>query len=75
MARRLPRSHRSTFAQRAGVSGSTMEAIERGELSTGIGAYVRALWALGLDGELNLLADPDLGVWAVDGLQRAMGAA
>jgi len=52
-----------------------MEAIERGELSTGIGAYVRALWALGLDGELNLLADPDLGVWAVDGLQRAMGAA
>lgn len=37
-----------------------MEAVERGELSTGIGAYIKALWALGLDEELDLLADPGL---------------
>jgi hypothetical protein len=37
-----------------------MEAIERGELTTGIGACVRALWTLGLDQELSLVADPGL---------------
>jgi hypothetical protein len=37
-----------------------MEAIERGEVSTEIGAYVKARWALGLDGEFDLLADPGL---------------
>lgn len=59
-ARTRRKLRREDFAQRAGISRSTMEAVERGELSTGIGAYVRALWALGLDGELNLLADPGL---------------
>lgn len=59
-ARTRRRLRREDFAQRAGVSRSTMEAIERGELTTGIGAYVRALWALGLDQELDLVADPGL---------------
>ncbi|CAN7782135.1 helix-turn-helix domain-containing protein [Variovorax sp. LjRoot175] len=59
-ARTRRRLRREDFAQRAGVSRSTMEAIERGELNTGIGAYVKALWALGLDEEVDLLADPGL---------------
>jgi transcriptional regulator with XRE-family HTH domain len=59
-ARTRRRLRREDFAQRAGVSRSTMEAVERGELTTGIGAYVRALWALGLDQELSLVADPGL---------------
>lgn len=59
-ARTRRRLRREDLAQRAGVSRSTLEAIERGELATGIGAYVRALWALGLDQELDLIADPGL---------------
>jgi transcriptional regulator with XRE-family HTH domain len=59
-ARTRRRLRREDFAQRAGVSRSTMEAIEGGELTTSIGAYVRALWALGLDRELDLVADPGL---------------
>ena len=51
---------REDLARRAGISRSTVEAVERGELSTGIGAYVRALWAVGLDQELDLVADPGL---------------
>ena len=59
-ARTRRKLRREDLAQRAGVSRSTMEAIERGELTTGIGAYVRALWAMGLDQELDLVADPGL---------------
>ncbi|MDN8616424.1 helix-turn-helix domain-containing protein [Variovorax ginsengisoli] len=59
-ARTRRKLRREDLAQRAGVSRSTLEAIERGELTTGIGAYVRALWAMGLDQELDLIADPGL---------------
>lgn len=48
------------LAERAGVSRTTVEAIERGDLATSIGAYVRALWVMGLDKELELVADPGL---------------
>ena len=58
------RTHRKLrqidLAQRAGVSRSTLEAIERGDLSTGLGAYLRVLWAMGLDNEIELIADPGL---------------
>lgn len=59
-ARTRRKLRREDLAARAGVSRSTLEAIERGELTTGIGAYVRALWALGVDEELDLIADPGL---------------
>lgn len=39
---------------------ATVIAIERGAPTTEIGAYVSALWALGLLQELELVADPAL---------------
>src|ERR1035437_1266106 len=58
------RAHRKLrqvdLAERAGLSRSTVEAIERGEIDTSLGAYLRALWAMGLDKEIELLADPGL---------------
>lgn len=71
-ARTRRKLRREDLAQRAGVSRSTVEAIERGELTTGIGAYVRALWAMGLDQELDLIADPGLDR---DGLALELSAA
>lgn len=46
------------LAERTGLSRSTVEAIERGSADTSIGAYARVLWVMGLDGELDILADP-----------------
>jgi transcriptional regulator with XRE-family HTH domain len=48
------------LAAKAGLSRSTIEAIERGEPSTSLGAYAHVLWVLGLDREIDLLADPGL---------------
>lgn len=47
-------------AERTGLSRSTIEAIERGSAETALGAYVRVLWIMGLDRELDLVADPAL---------------
>ncbi len=46
------------LAERAGLSRSTIEAIERGSADTAFGAYARVLWVMGLDRELDLVADP-----------------
>ncbi len=51
---------REDLAAKAGVSRSTLEKVERGDLGAAFGAYVKSLWALGLDGELDLVADPGL---------------
>lgn len=51
---------REDLAARAGVSRSTLEKVERGDLGAAFGAYVKSLWALGLDAELDLVADPGL---------------
>ncbi|MGE4240502.1 helix-turn-helix domain-containing protein [Ramlibacter sp.] len=52
---RSARQHRQLrqidLAERTGLSRSTIEAIEKGSFETGIGAYARALWVMGLDGE------------------------
>lgn len=48
------------LAERAGLSRTTIEAIERGALETGLGAYLRVLWVMGLDKEVDILADPGL---------------
>lgn len=48
------------LAQSTGLSRSTVEAIERGSPETAIGAYARALWVMGLDRELEVVADPAL---------------
>ena len=46
------------LAERAGLSRSTIEAIEYGNPDTSIGAYARVLWVMGLDRELDIVADP-----------------
>jgi transcriptional regulator with XRE-family HTH domain len=47
------------LASRAGVSYVTMRAVEAGNLLTGLGAYLAAIWALGLERELAKLLHPD----------------
>ena len=48
------------LAERTGLSRSTIEAIERGSSDTAVGAYARVLWVMGLDRELDVVADPAL---------------
>ena len=47
------------LAEKAGVTRGTVMSVERGKLGTGIGAYVSILWALGLDGDVAMLAAPE----------------
>lgn len=55
---RLRRKFRQIdLAERTRLSRSTIEAIERGSPDTAIGAYARALWVMGLDRELDIVAD------------------
>ena len=51
---------REDLAQRAGLSRTAIEAVEKGKLTTGLGTYLLALWALGLDPAFDLIADPGL---------------
>ena len=48
------------LAAKAGLSRTAIEAVESGKLSTGLGTYLQALWAMGLADNLDLLADPGL---------------
>ena len=48
------------LASRAGLSVTAIKAVEAGRLTTGIGTYLQALWAMGLGQELDLLADSGL---------------
>jgi transcriptional regulator with XRE-family HTH domain len=60
-AARLHRHLRQVdLAERTGLSRTTVEAIERGSADTAIGAYARALWVMGLDREIEVIADPAL---------------
>lgn len=45
---------------RSGLSRSTIESIERGSPGTSIASYLHVLWIMGLDRELDLIADPGL---------------
>lgn len=57
---RLRRNMRiADLANRVGVSRFTISDIEKGKSSTGIGAYIGALWVLGLLDDLRQIADPD----------------
>jgi transcriptional regulator with XRE-family HTH domain len=46
------------LAARANLSVTAVKAIEQGEPTSGIGTYMRALWAMGLNRELDLVAEP-----------------
>jgi DNA-binding XRE family transcriptional regulator len=48
------------LGQKIGRTRATVVALEKGSLTTEIGAYVAALWVLGLLEELELVADPGL---------------
>ena len=53
LRRRWPQAE---LAAKAGITRATLVAVEQGKLGTGIGAYVSVLWALGLHGDVALLA-------------------
>jgi len=59
-------------ADKTGLSRSTIEAVERGALTTSFGAYLAVLSALGIGRELDLIADPGLDR---DGLALSLSAA
>lgn len=48
------------MADRTGLSRSTIQALERGEITCSVGALFNVLWHLGLARELELVADPGL---------------
>lgn len=56
---RISRSLRQEdLAARSSLSVTAIKAVEKGEPSTGLGTYLRVLWSMGLNRELDLLADP-----------------
>jgi transcriptional regulator with XRE-family HTH domain len=62
LARERRRMPAVEMAERAGVSRMVIYKIEHGDLSVGLGALVRVLGVLGLDGDLDLIArDDELG--------------
>lgn len=48
------------LAVRTGLSRSTIQAIERGELPCAVGSVFLVLWNLGLADEIELIGDPGL---------------
>ena len=48
------------LAARTGLSRSSIQAVERGELSCSLGIFLHVLWNLGLADEISLIADPGL---------------
>lgn len=60
LARLRRKLRQEDLAAKIGRTRATVIAIERGSPKTEIGAYVSALWVLGLLEELDLVADPGL---------------
>ena len=60
IARLRRKLRQEDLARQIGRTRATVIALERGSPTTEIGAYVGALWALGLLQELELVADPGL---------------
>ena len=60
IARLRRKLRQEDLARQIGRTRATVIALEQGSATTEIGAYVAALWALGLLQELDLVADPGL---------------
>jgi transcriptional regulator with XRE-family HTH domain len=60
IARLRRKLRQEDLARQIGKTRATVIALEQGSATTEIGAYVAALWALGLLQELDLVADPGL---------------
>ena len=56
LRRKLPQAD---LARRMGVSRFVVADVERGKPTTGVAAYLGALWVLGLLGHMREVADPD----------------
>ncbi len=61
-ARKRRRLRQSELARRAGITVQTLRRVESGSLGSGIGAYLAALWAMGLESDIGALASPDTDV-------------
>lgn len=61
-ARKRRRLRQAELARRAGITVQTLRRVETGSLGTGIGAYMAALWAMGLESDIGALASPDADV-------------
>ena len=59
LARKRRRLTLRELAAKAGISYDTARATEAGNLQSGLGAYLAMLWAMGLESEIDALADPD----------------
>jgi transcriptional regulator with XRE-family HTH domain len=59
-ARQARRLRLEDVARKSGLSRTTVEAVERGETSTSLGAYLAVLGSMGLGQEIDLIADPGL---------------
>jgi len=59
-ARLRRRLRQEDVAAKLGFSRDTINAVERGSMTTSIGAYLSVLWVYGLQREVDLLADPGL---------------
>jgi transcriptional regulator with XRE-family HTH domain len=59
------------LANRAGLSRSFVQSVERGSVSCAIGGVLTLLWTMGLANEVELIADPGLDR---DGLSLALSA-
>ncbi|PPC84678.1 MAG: hypothetical protein CTY38_01120 [Methylotenera sp.] len=59
-ARKRRKIRQADMATKTGLSRSTIQAIERGDLTCSTGALLNVLWTMGLIKELDLLADPGL---------------
>ena len=60
IARLRRRLTQAELAERIGVSRFVVADVERGKATTGVAAYIGALWALGLVDQLRSVADPSL---------------
>ena len=60
LARNRRKLRQEDLALQIGRARATVVALEQGSPTTEIGAYVDALWVLGLLAELDLVADPGL---------------
>lgn len=58
-ARKRRRLRQMDLATRAGIEVQTLRRVENGSLGTGIGAYIAALWALGLERDVAQVAAPE----------------
>ncbi len=58
-ARKRRRLTLRELAAKSGISYDTARAVEAGNLQTGLGAYLAMLWAMGLESEIQTIADPE----------------